>query len=77
MTGYVVDEASDRWMVKLENDLSSTLWIKSLKYWPINGKYLNDKFTINFDGYLVDIYEPIRILLNKIEGAHAQWKDLK
>ena len=64
LTGYVVDEGSRSWMIKLENDLSSTLWIKLLKYSPIDGKYFNDKSTINSNGYMVKFYEPIGILLN-------------
>ena len=51
-------------MIKLKNDFSSTLWIKSLKYSPIDGKYFNDKSTINSNDYMVKFYEPIRILLN-------------
>ena len=53
LTGYVVDEASDKWIIKLENDLSRTLWIKSLKYSPIDGKYLNDKSSVNSNDYMV------------------------
>ena len=63
LIGYVVDEDYDQWMIKLENDLCSTIWINSLKYSPIDGKYLNNKCNVNFNDYVVKFYEPIRILL--------------
>ena len=54
LTGYIVDEVNDKWKIKLENDRCSTIWIKSLKYSPIDCKYLNDKCTVNLNEYIVD-----------------------
>ena len=50
-------------MIKLENDLCSIIGIKSLNYSPIDVKYLNDKFTVNLNNYVIKIYEPIKMLL--------------
>ena len=63
MKCFVLDEASYRWMIKFENDLIRTLWRKALKHSPIDGKYLNDKSTVNSNDYVVKFYEPLRILL--------------
>ena len=63
LNGYVVDEESDKWTIKSENDPCSTILIKASKYSPIDSKCLNDKCTVNFDDYVVKVCEPIRTLL--------------
>ena len=67
LTHYVVDEDYGTRMINFKNDLNTTLWIKSLKYSPIESRYLNTKSTINFDDYVVNFCEPTRILLHMNE----------
>ena len=63
LTRYVVDEDDNKWIIKLENDHCSTIWLNALKYSPMDGKYLNDKFIVNLNDYVVKFYDLIRILL--------------